>query len=425
LVIRSEVKLIHKQTEIGNIPEDWIVSTLEEISQRVTDGSHFSPKEMHLGKKIIATVKDMRYNGFDFTDSKRISDEDYAKLVRNGCSPKRGDIIISKDGANCLDLIFIYDQNGEIVLLSSIAIVTLKTGYNPYFYRYYLLSPTAQKIMREGFVTGSAIPRVILKNFKKIPVPIPPNLETQSKIANILRNLDLKIDVNVALNKTLEEIGQIIFKRWFVDFEFPNQVGKPYKSSGGEMVTSEIGEIPKEWSVGKYSDLVEMFTGKGLKRENLKENGQYPVLGANGELGRTNEFLFDEELILIGRVGTLGQVFLINGKVWISDNALISKPRAKENHHYAFFVLKSFDMESLNRGSTQPLVTQTDLKNQAVILPDKNTLIEFERIVGSFYNKIEKNNLQNNCLLQIRDMLLPKLMSGKIRVRIDGKMENQ
>ncbi len=195
-----ETKL--KETEIGMIPDNWGVSTLDEISLKVTDGSHFSPKESATGDKIIATVKDMEYNQFSFKNCKRISDEDFNLLVKSGCCPEIGDILISKDGANCLDLIFVYNQDMKIVLLSSIAIVKLKKGFNPQFYRYFLLSPVAQKIMREGYVSGSAIPRVILKDFKKVPIPILPNIETQNKIADILNSLDNKIALNRQMNST-------------------------------------------------------------------------------------------------------------------------------------------------------------------------------------------------------------------------------
>jgi type I restriction enzyme, S subunit len=103
-------------------------------------------------------------------------------------------------------------------------------------------------------VNATAQPGVFLGELGKLPIPLP-QLQEQEAIADLFSNIHLKIENNKMMNKTLEGIGQAIFKRWFVDFEFPNQEGKPNKASGGEMVTSEIGEIPKEWSVGKYSDL--------------------------------------------------------------------------------------------------------------------------------------------------------------------------
>ncbi len=182
----------------------------------------------------------------------------------------------------------------------------------------------------------------------------------------------------------------------------------------------ELGkEIPKGWRVGRYDNLVIVSTGKGLKKDEISASGEYPILGANGELGRTNKFLFDDDLILTGRVGTLGTVYLARGKVWISDNVLISKSRDPENFFYSFFTLKMFDLQSLNRGSTQPLITQTDLKNQIILIPSKQLISLFNNTCLQLFNKICQNNLQNDILSSIRDLLLPKLMTGKIRVPYD------
>lgn len=401
-----------KQSEIGLIPKDWEVKEIGEISSYINRG--IAPKYSQKGFPVL-NQKCVRNGKLEHVDIKfHSSKESFPKekiVVKD-------DILINSTGVGTLGRAANVKSkiSGLVLADSHLTIVRIdQTKADPWFVSYYLNSIQSRiEDMGEGTSGQQELSRKLVKTIK-IPFP---NITQQKLISQLLSDLDEKIELNQQMNRSLEAVGEAVFRRWFVDFEFPNEEGKPYKSSGGEMGASDLGEIPKEWSVGKYSDLVEIFTGKGLSREHLTEDGKYPVLGANGELGRTNEFLFDEELILTGRVGTLGQVYLITGKVWISDNVLISKPRSKENHHYAFFVLKSFDMESLNRGSTQPLVTQTDLKNQTLILPDKNILTKFERIVGSFYNRIEKNNLQNNCLSQIRDVLLPKLMSGKIRVPV-------
>ena len=123
-------------------------------------------------------------------------------------------------------------------------------------------------------------------------------------------------------------------------------------------------------------------------REEFVENGKFPVIGANGELGRTDNFLFNEDLILTGRVGTLGTIHIIREKAWISDNVLISKTKSKEFFYYSYYIIKNFDFESLNRGSTQPLITQTDLKNQICLIPDQTILILFNRVLSSIFDKI-------------------------------------
>jgi len=169
--------------------------------------------------------------------------------------------------------------------------------------------------------------------------------------------------------------------------------------------------------VGTYSNVVEVSTGKGLKKEFLSEKGQYLVLGANGTIGRTDEYLLDADLILTGRVGTLGTVNISYNKVWVSDNVLISQAKKSHYFHFAYLTLLRFNFESLNRGSTQPLITQTDIKSVEVIIPDEDSLHLFSRATESLFNKIRNNTNQVATLEKLRDTLLPKLMSGQVRVK--------
>lgn len=135
------------------------------------------------------------------------------------------------------------------------------------------------------------------------------------------------------------------------------------------MLDSELGEVPKGWEIVSFGSICSLSTGKGLINSEYSNAGIYPVIGANGELGRTNSYLFDETLILTGRVGTLGIVTISRGKVWVSDNVIITRPTSKSLFYYTYFTLKTFNFDALNRGSTQPLITQGDLNASQVILP--------------------------------------------------------
>ena len=144
-------------------------------------------------------------------------------------------------------------------------------------------------------------------------------------------------------------------------------------------------------------------------------NGIYPVLGANGEIGRTNDYLFDEKLLFTGRVGTLGNVFNIeNEKVWLSDNTLVF---TKIKHFYfVYFLLKTARLGDYNAGSTQPLIRQSDIKEIPIIFPDEKKLNIFEIQSGLLFKKIKTNQKQIQTLEKFRDTLLPKLMSGEVRI---------
>jgi len=420
-----------KESEIGRIPKDWQVLRLEDISQKITDGSHFSPREIGVGNKIIATVKDMRDNGFVFEECKKISDDDFNLLVNNGCEPEQGDILISKDGANCLDLIFVYDQDARIVLLSSIAIIRLKKGFNPWFYRSYLLSPLTQKIMRTGYVSGSAIPRVILSDFKKIPVPVPP-YEIQDKVAKTLKKFDERIIALKKSNNVLEEIVKAIFKSWFLDFEGQT-----------EFVNSKLGEIPKGWDIKKIGDVCIIFSG-GTPSTQKEEywNGSVPWL-SSGET--RNPFILDTEKkitrlgiensstrlasqgdVLIASAGqgnTRGQTSLSIINTYINQS--IISLRAKNNNilsTFLFYNLKSRYDElrriSDSHSSRGSLTTKT-IASLDILLPTENILKSFYVISRANIEQIVNNENAISKLIQTRDYILPKLMSGEIRVDSD------
>lgn len=240
------------------------------------------------------------------------------------------------------------------------------------------------------FNTGSAVPSLNRNHIHELTVEIPP-LSEQKSIASILSSLDDKIDLLHRQNATLEKMAETLFRQWFVE------------------------EAKEEWVVVKMERLISIGSGKGLKKESFIDNGLYPILGANGEIGRTNNFLFDEKLIYTGRVGTLGNIFRVeNEKVWLSDNTLVIKPF--EYFNFIYLILKTSRLEDYNVGSTQPLIRQSDIKEIEIALPSKDKLIAFESLTDKIFQKIKSNQTQIRTLTALRDTLLPKLMSGEVKV---------
>ena len=368
---------------------EWKETTLGEICLKITDGAHHSPKEFDGGKPMFS-VKNMRDQGFDYNGVKTISDEDFVKLVNSGCQPQKDDILIAKDGS-VMKHIFRVKGDIDYVLLSSIAIVRPdKSKVNPSYLVYAIKDPSTTDLILNNFVGGSGVPRIVLKDFKKVDLTIP-SIETQKSIASILSSLDDKIDLLHRQNATLEKMAETLFRQWFIE------------------------DAKEEWEIAKMESLISIGSGKGLKKESFIENGLYPILGANGEIGRTNEFIFDEKLIYTGRVGTLGNIFRIeNEKVWLSDNTLVIKPLGFFN--FIYFTLKNSHLEDYDVGSTQPLIRQSDIKEIEVVLPPIEILKEFESIANKVFQKIKSNQTQIRTLTALRDTLLPKLMSGEIRV---------
>lgn len=251
-------------------------------------------------------------------------------------------------------------------------------------------------------------------DIEQIPIKLPP-LIIQAKIVDIISALDNKIEINTRMNKVLEETARALFHRWFVEFEFPDEKGRPYKSSGGKMAESEMGSVPEGWSVGTLGDIFSIKSGKRpLNKESDKtKESKIPILGASGVMGFTSEILYNEPILVTGRVGTHGIIQRSKKSCWPSDNTLVISSRWYE---YAYQNLLLINFKNMNRGSTQPLITQKDLKSIHIILPPELLLNNFELMISKYFDIVDMNIDQCFVLPKIRDSLLPKLINGEIEV---------
>ena len=226
-----------KQTEIGMIPDDWEVKTIEEISVEIIDGDRGTNYPngndfTNRGYCLFLNTKNVPNTKFDFTECMFIT-KDKDEILRKG-KLNRKDIVLTTRGT--VGNIAIYNETvpfENIRINSGMVIIrNLNTELITDFIYQELKSPLFKTQVLTS-LSGTAQPQLPIRDLNKINLVIP-TLPEQSFIAKILSDLDSKIELNQQMNKTLEAIGQAIFKRWFIDFEFPNEKGKPYNSSGGE-----------------------------------------------------------------------------------------------------------------------------------------------------------------------------------------------
>ncbi|MHB8679670.1 MAG: restriction endonuclease subunit S [Rudaea sp.] len=250
--------------------------------------------------------------------------------------------------------------------------------------------------------------RVAWQSIAEYQIDLPPP-GVRRDAADFLATLDDRIDNLRQTNATLEAIGAALFKSWFVDFD-----GVPPE----KMQESELGLIPKGWRIGTVGDIATVSSGKRPESRfaELTEEASVELWGGNGPIAYTTKSLTDERILLTGRVGTLGSVFRISQPCWPSDNTLFLQEKIKLTFDYLFFRLRQMDFATLNRGSTQPLLTQTDLKSQRVVLPPGHFLSQFDEVVAPLFQRIEQNSQQAATLAALRDTLLPRLISGRLRV---------
>ena len=367
---------------------EWNTSAIVNICKVVTDGSHTSPKSVSHGKYMVS-VKDFTPYGFDFNGCRQISFADYEKLKSSGCVPQKGDILIGKDGARYFEDIIIYNQDEAPALLSSIAILRCDEEKVIPEYLYYLLkTPSFKKDVKDNYGSGSAIPRIILKDFKRMKVEYP-SIEKQRQIVSILHDLDAKIFNNQKVNDNLEKQAQAIYCDMFITNANPS------------------------WKIGYLSDLITVRYGKDHKK---LADGVYPVYGSGGIMRYVEKPLYDKESVLIPRKGTLNNVMYVNKPFWSVDTMFFTEMKLPNVAKFVFHFVKSKDLASLNAGSAVPSMTTDILNAMELPIPDADTLYKFENIMASLYQAIQQNTQESGKLAEVRDSLLPRLMSGEIDV---------
>ena len=244
-----------------------------------------------------------------------------------------------------------------------------------------------------------------------------PDLEIgeQIKIGKLLKSIDQKIQINNQINKELEAMAKTLYDYWFVQFDFPDQNGKPYKSSGGKMVYNpELKrEIPEGWRVEKLSHFLTIKNGKDHKH---LQDGKFAVYGSGGIMRTVTDYLYSGESILFPRKGTLNNVMYVNEKFWTVDTMFYSEVNKNNSALYVFYSVKDIDFNKLNTGTGVPSMTSSILYDLSIIVPEENILEKFNTIVKRNYETIKLNNIQNQELTQLRDWLLPMLMNGQVKV---------
>lgn len=306
------------------------------------------------------------------------------------------------------------------------------------FIFYWAISPYLRDIAIKSMTGTSGRQRAQKDVIENTKIKLPP-LHEQKAIAHILSTLDDKIEVNNQINKTIENMAQAIFKQWFVDFEFPNKDGEPYKSSGGEMVESELGMIPKGWEVRRIGD--ECFCSLGGTPSRQKSdywNGDIPWVNSgevnNFRIYKPSEYitklgleksatkLLKKKTTVLAITGaTLGQVSLLEIDTCTNQSVVGISENDKISHVYIYPYVKSVIKKIIGNqtGGAQQHINKGNVEDTKLLIPNKKVLNAYTKLVRPQYDLISSICFENELLTRLRDSLIPKLMSGEIRVPLD------
>ena len=312
-----------------------------------------------------------------------------------------------------------------------------KEGYTDENYIFYLaISDLFRQIAIKSMTGTSGRQRVQTEVLKNSEIVIP-EVNIQKKIASILSLLDEKIELNRKINQNLEEIAQTLFKRWFIDFEFPNEEGKPYKNSGGKMIKSELGEIPEGWRVGSIKEIGNVVTGKTPNTKIKKYyNGIIPFITIPdihnkiyitktertlSELGNNcqKEKRLPQNTIVVSCIATVGLVGITTRPSQTNQqiNAIILNN--EETLFYFFNYLKRIKTKLILIGSSGTAtlnINKSIFEKIEIIIPKLEIMINFNKKLKNIYLKIKLLQEETEKLIEVRDYLLPKLMNGEIDV---------
>ena len=404
---------------------EWNIGTISEVCSLVTDGSHYSPKSCDNGEYMVS-VKDFKEFGFDFSNCKHISSSDYEKMKASGCIPECGDILIGKDGARFFEDIIIYNQPEKPALLSSIAILRCNPDIIlPQFLYYICKNPVFKKDVRDNYGSGSAIPRIVLKDFKRMPISYP-DLDEQRKIVASLVAIDDRILLNTAINENLEQQAQAIFKSWFVDFE---PFGGVMPEDMREVPLNELCEIVTKGTtpttIGKH------FSDKGinfLKAESILQNHSFDR-NKFAHIDNDTHKVLKRSIIKEGDIvftiaGTLGRFALVDNTIIPANtNQAVAIIRANKNvisseYLYSFFIGNWYNEYYAKRvqQAVQANLSLATIKSLPIFVLSNKDMMRYNDLVTPICKAMKANEYENLCLSALRDTLLPKLMNGEIDV---------
>lgn len=404
----------------GQLPDDWAIVSLESLlrdSKSIAVGVMYPGPDTPGGVPLLK-VGDVKDGSVPIKPSYRISaetDEEHrrTKLV--------GDEL----------LITLVGNPGECVVVSpemagwnparAIAVVRLHdTSLRTYLKT--VLESTAGRHLIDAVLNTTVQKTLNLKDIRRLPIPLPSSATIKS-ISSFSEALTMRITLLRETNATLEAIAQALFKSWFVDFDPVRAKAEGLEPEGMNAATAalfpdsfeelELGLVPSGWKVGKVEDLMELPYGKALKATD-RVDGPVPVYGSGGVTGCHNESLVDGPSVIVGRKGTVGSLYWEDRPFFPIDTVFYV--RTDNPLTYCYYLLQTLGLEDMNTDGAVPGLNRNNAYRLPVVVATTSILESFDEIVSSLRNKMFSNSQHIQSLTQLRDTLLPRLISGQMRL---------
>ena len=421
---------------------DWEYAPLGEVCSRITYGFTNPMPTVDGDGAYMVTAKDIKNGRIQYQTARKTSWDAYRSNLTDKSRPAKGDLLLTKDGS--IGRLALCDRD-DICINQSVALLQ-SNGKGDFRYIKYLLEAPEYQRKMESDSDGSTIKHIYITRVDKMIIPLPPRKEQQG-IVSILGTLDDKIELNRKTNETLEAMAKALFKSWFVDFDpvkakaeghptgLPAEISDLFPDSFED---SELGEIPSGWECCSFTQLVEVISG-GTPKTSVDEywNGSvnwFSVVDAPSSsdcwviqteksithqgLNNCSSKLLSTGTTIISARGTVGKVCLAGQDMAMNQSCYGLRSKAENGGFFCFYLTKSLVeiLEARAHGSVFSTITRDTLEGVSTISPSLEVIQSFNGIAGALLGKI-KNNLEDNRILgNQRDALLPKLISGEIRI---------
>ena len=319
---------------------------------------------------------------------------------------KKNDIVYSTVRPNQEHYGIIKNPVDNMIVSTGFVVLRSKEDkcYSDFLYYFLTLPENTEYLSNVAEDSTTAYPSITPDVIMDMDISLPP-LPEQKAIAEVLSSLDDKIDLLTRQNKTLEDLAQAYFRKWFIE------------------------DASDEWEVGKLGDYIEIHDSKRvplskIEREKMKSGTLYPYYGAATIMDYVNDYIFDGEYILMGEDGTVetedGYPILqyATGKFWVNNHAHVLTAKSPFNNYFIWFFLKQCNISGIVTGAVQPKINQENLKNIDIPIPDLTLINSANQFFANIFAKILNNLEQIKTFQKLRDTLLPKLISGEIRVKM-------
>ena len=409
------------------------MTTIGQVAE-LFDGPHATPVKTDDGP-IFLSISSLESGRLDLSKSARLAEEDFKKWTKR-VTPRKGDLLFSYE-----------TRLGEAALMPDGVRACLGRRMGllrprsdkviPEYLLYAYLSPAFQQTIIANTITGATVDRVALSEMPDFPIRIP-GMDEQKKVAGLLKDIDAKIDCNNRINSELEAMAKTLYDYWFVQFDFPDAHGKPYKSSGGKMVYNATlkREIPSGWHDSNVLAVADLLGGgTPTKKKPDYWGGDIPFFTPTDADGSIFKFstadyitseglkgsstkLFSKHTVFITARGSVGRLVLAGVDMAMNQSCYALRAKTGTSHVFLFFLAKELihHLHVKSSGSVFDSIVSNDIELTKLAIPKGEVIEMFAAVVEPAFEKIANNTKENQQLAQLRDWLLPLLMNGQVTV---------